>query len=166
VTARRITGPRPGRAAGSASSAAGRPIGLLLSTLAAIYERAFLEGLTAEAPFASITAADHGVLRCLAERSATSVAIARTLGVSKQAVGKTIASLEQRGFVARHPSATDQRAQVVSLTTAGRKLIRRSLRVATTLEAVTEQTLGHEDLALLKDLLVRAQGAKDRLLPD
>ncbi len=151
-------------ASGASPFAADPPVGLLLSTLAALYERAFLEGLRADAPFASITTADHGVLRCLAEHPATSAEIARALGVSKQAVAKTVGSLEQRGFVVRHPSEADQRAQVVTLSRAGRRLIERSLRVARALEVVTRETLGKKDLAVLKDLLGRARGAKERLL--
>jgi DNA-binding MarR family transcriptional regulator len=140
-----------------------RPIGLLLSNLAAVYERAFLLGVTADASFASITAADHAILRCVAQRSATSTEIARTLGISKQAIGKTVNALERRGYVVRSRSAVDLRAQVISMTDQGRLLIERSIRVAESLEARTQAVLGAQDLALLKALLVRTQDAEDQL---
>jgi DNA-binding MarR family transcriptional regulator len=140
-----------------------RPVGLLLSNLAAAYERAFLLGLTSDASFATITAADHAILRCVAQRSATSTEIARMLGLTKQAIGKTVNALERRGFVARSRSAVDLRAQVVSMTDKGRLLVERSIRVAEALDARARETLGARDLALLKALLVRVQDAEDRL---
>jgi DNA-binding MarR family transcriptional regulator len=140
-----------------------RPVGLLLSNLAAVYERAFLLGVTSDASFASITAADHAILRCVAQRSATSTEIARTLGLSKQAIGKTVNALERRGYVVRSRSAVDLRAQVVSMTDKGRLLIARSIRVAEALDARTREVLGAQDLALLKALLVRTQDAEGQL---
>jgi DNA-binding MarR family transcriptional regulator len=140
-----------------------RPVGLLLSNLAAVYERAFLLGVTSDASFASITAADHAILRCVAQRSATSTDIARTLGLSKQAIGKTVSALEWRGYVVRSRSAVDLRAQVISMTDQGRRLIERSIRVARALDARTGEFLGAEDLALLKALLVRIQDAEKPL---
>lgn len=140
-----------------------RPVGLLLSNLAAVYERAFLQGLTSDASFASITAADHAILRCVAQRSATSTEIARTLSLSKQAIGKTVNALERRGYVVRSRSAVDLRAQVVSMTDKGRLLIERSIRVAKVLDARTREVLGAQDLVLLKALLVRTQDAEDQL---
>jgi DNA-binding MarR family transcriptional regulator len=141
-----------------------RPVGLLLANLAAIYEGAFIKGLKADASFSSITPADHAVLRCVAHQSATSAEIARTLGLSKQAIGKTVSSLERRGFVARSSNDADLRAQIVSMTdNKGRRLIERSIRVAKELDSLTEETLGAKNLSLLKDLLVRIKEAEDRL---
>ena len=138
-----------------------RPVGLLLSNLAAVYERAFLLGLTSDASFASITPADHAILRCVAQRSATATEIARKLGLSKQAIGKTVTALERRGYVVRSRSAADLRAQVISMTDKGRRLVERSIRVAKALDARTGELLGAKDLALLKALLVRIQDAED-----
>ena len=140
-----------------------RPVGLLLSNLAAVYERAFLLGLTSDASFASITAADHAILRCVAQRSATATEIARTLGLSKQAIGKTVNALERRGYIVRSRSAVDLRAQVVSMTDKGRLLIERSIAVAGSLDARTREVLGTQDFALLKALLVRTQDAEEQL---
>jgi DNA-binding MarR family transcriptional regulator len=165
MTQKRFPGPGKGRGVESDLSyfSRERPVGLLLSRLAAVYERAFLLGLTSDASFASITAADHAILRCVAQRSGTSTEIARTLGLSKQAIGKTVNGLERRGLVVRSRSTVDQRAQVVSMTDQGRQLVERSIRVASALDARTQEVLGAQDLALLKALLIRTLDAEDWL---
>lgn len=132
-----------------------RPVGLLLSQLAAVYERAFLQGLTSDSTSSSITSAEHAILRCVAQRSVTSTEIARTLGLSKQAIGKTVTALERRGYVARSTSAVDGRAQLVTMTAKGRRLVAQSIRVAKSLDARTAKVLGAADLAVLKALLAR-----------
>jgi DNA-binding MarR family transcriptional regulator len=164
MTRKRIHGPGKGRRVEPDLSyfSRERPVGLLLSNLAAVYERTFLLGLTADPSFASITAADHAILRCVAQRSTTSTEIARKLGLSKQAIGKTVNALERRGFVVRTRSTVDQRVQVVSMTNEGRRLVERSIRVARALDARTQEVLGAPDLALLKALLIRTLDAEDQ----
>lgn len=132
-----------------------RPVGHLISKLAAHYERAFLEALAAGDRDDAISAAEHAVLRCLAHAPVTSTQIAGMLGVSKQAIGKTVAALEQRGYVARTPLDTDLRAQVVTMTDRGRQLVLRSVQAAKSLDARTAKVLGRRDLATLKTLLAR-----------
>lgn len=136
-----------------------RPVGFLLSNLAATYERVFLLGLTSAGEHATITAADHAILRCVLRGGATSTDIARMLSLTKQAVGKTINSLEHRGYVARSRSASDQRAQDVTLTEKGTALVGHSIRVAKALDKRAAEILGASDLAKLKTLLVRIQEA-------
>lgn len=136
-----------------------RPLGLLLSNLAATYERAFLNGLTSVAAHATITAADHAILRCVLRGGATSTDIARMVSLTKQAVGKTITALEERGYVARTRSTSDQRAQVVTLTEKGVALVEHSIHVAKSLDQRAEEILGTSDLAKLKTLLVKIQEA-------
>ncbi len=163
MTLRRSRESRTGRASAADLSyfASERPVGLLLSHLAAIYERAFLQGLSSDPAFA-ITSAEHAILRCVAERSSTATEIARTLGLSKQAIGKTVTALERRGYVTRSTSAVDERAQEVSMTEEGRRLVRRSIRVAKSLDARTRKVLGAPDFATLKSLLVRTLEADVR----
>lgn len=136
-----------------------RPLGLLLSNLAATYERAFLHGLTSDGAHATITAADHAILRCVLRGGTTSTEIARMVSLTKQAVGKTINALEERGYVARSRSTSDHRAQVVTLTEKGEALVDHSIRVAKALDQRAGEILGTSDLAKLKSLLARIQEA-------
>lgn len=136
-----------------------RPLGLLLSNLAAIYERAFLHGLTSDGAHATITAADHAILQCVLRGGATSTDIARMLSLSKQAIGKTINALEERGYVTRSRNTSDQRAQDVTLTEKGLALVDHSIGVAKALDQRAGEILGTSDLAKLKSLLVSIQEA-------
>jgi len=140
-----------------------RPVGLLLSQLATVYEKAFLRGLASDGSTDAVTSADHAILRSVAHGSATATEIAHELGVSKQAIGKTVGSLERRGYVERRRSEEDHRAQMVSMTDEGRRLVARSVRVARSLDARTRDVLGDEDLALLRSLLIRIHDAAEHV---
>jgi DNA-binding MarR family transcriptional regulator len=71
---------------------------------------------------------------------ATTAELARREQITPQAMGATIASLEQRGLVARSPDAADARRSILALTPAGLTAIqsgRSALvdRITTALEA-------------------------------
>jgi DNA-binding MarR family transcriptional regulator len=55
---------------------------------------------------------------------ATSSTLARLEQISPQSMGATLSSLEGRGLIERHPDAQDGRRVVLSLTEAGRKVLR------------------------------------------
>jgi len=55
---------------------------------------------------------------------ATSSALAKQEQISPQSMGATLGALEGRGLVARHADAQDGRRVVLSLTDAGRKVLR------------------------------------------
>jgi DNA-binding MarR family transcriptional regulator len=127
-----------------------RPIGLLVANLNAVYQRAFLQRLSTSALSAPISAADHAILRCIAQGIATSTEIARVLGVSKQAIGKTVSSLERRRYLARSVNDADRRASIVTMSAQGKGLVERSIRAAKELDARALRLLGKRDLARLK----------------
>ena len=54
----------------------------------------------------------------------TSAALARLEQISPQSMGATLAALEARGLVARNPDPEDGRRAVMSLTDAGREVLR------------------------------------------
>jgi DNA-binding MarR family transcriptional regulator len=56
--------------------------------------------------------------------SATSSELARVEQISPQSMGATLSALEARGLVARDPDARDGRRIVLSVTEAGRQLLR------------------------------------------
>lgn len=57
------------------------------------------------------------------EGSSSAVTLMETLGMTKGAISKVVARLEAKGLVQRLPSETDGRAQVLSLTPAGQRLL-------------------------------------------
>src|SRR4051812_44332856 len=60
------------------------------------------------------------ISRAIQDGSPTPSELAVRLGVSKQAVGKVLDEMEQRGFVERRPDPDDRRARRVRLTEHGR----------------------------------------------
>ena len=60
-----------------------------------------------------------GILR---DHEPTMAALADSLGLDRSSVTGLIDRAEKRGLVARHPSATDARSVLVTLTAAGRRL--------------------------------------------
>ena len=70
---------------------------------------------------------------------ATSSTLAKLDQISPQSMGATLAGLEARGLVRRHPDPEDGRRAVLSLTQAGEQVLRdkRSARVAQLAQALS-----------------------------
>src|SRR6201999_4667672 len=69
----------------------------------------------------------------------TSSALAKLEQISPQSMGATLAGLEARGLVARHPDPDDGRRVVLSLTDAGRRILqdKRNARTRQLAEALS-----------------------------
>jgi DNA-binding MarR family transcriptional regulator len=61
--------------------------------------------------------------------SATAAELGRRLGVTKQAAAKTIAALQELGYVERRPDPDDRRSVGAHLTRDGEKLLGRSAEI-------------------------------------
>ncbi|MFJ2030254.1 MarR family winged helix-turn-helix transcriptional regulator [Streptosporangium sp. NPDC087985] len=93
----------------------------------------------------------HGfVFQAIGTDGTTATELGRRLGVSKQAAGKTIDSLEQLGYVERGSDPRDARRKVVRLTERGVDSLVRSARVFDELRARWAQTLGEERLRAME----------------
>jgi DNA-binding MarR family transcriptional regulator len=94
----------------------------------------------------------HGfVFQAIGPYGTTAAELGRRLGVSKQAAGKTIDSLEKLGYVIRVPDSVDQRQKTVVLTERGVDALRRSARIFEDLRARWADTLGIDRLRALED---------------
>ena len=69
-------------------------------------------------------------------------ALARRAGVTRQAAGQQVASLEERRYVERRPSGSDGRAAVIYQTARSRALLNDALDIVEELEQGYAQTLG------------------------
>ena len=82
---------------------------------------------------------------------ATTAELARREQISPQAMGATVASLEQRGLVARVPDATDGRRSILALTPAGQTAIRSGRSaIADRIAAALEESFSSQERAILE----------------
>ncbi|WP_271223314.1 MarR family winged helix-turn-helix transcriptional regulator [Streptosporangium carneum] len=93
----------------------------------------------------------HGfVMQAIGTDGVTAVELGRRLGVSKQAAGKTIGTLEHLGYVERGSDPHDARRKIVRLTGRGVDSLVRSARIFDDLRARWARTLGEERLRALE----------------
>ncbi|MGW5263586.1 MarR family winged helix-turn-helix transcriptional regulator [Microbispora sp. NPDC004025] len=93
----------------------------------------------------------HGfVMQAIGTEGTTAVDLGRTLGVSKQAAGKTIETLERIGYVERARDPRDTRRKIVRLTPSGLDMLLRSARIFDDLRARWAAVIGDERLRELE----------------
>lgn len=98
----------------------------------------------------------HGfALQAIGTDSVTVSELGRRLGVSKQAAGKTAASLEDAGYVFRDLHPKDSRAWVLTRTPLGTDMLQVSAEIFDQLREVWVETLGPEQLESLESALAR-----------
>ncbi|MEU4508495.1 MarR family winged helix-turn-helix transcriptional regulator [Nonomuraea wenchangensis] len=90
------------------------------------------------------------VMQAIGPGGTTAVELGRTLGVSKQAAGKTVESLERVGYVERAVDPHDSRRKIVRLTPYGMDALNRSARIFDDLRARWAAELGVERLRALE----------------
>lgn len=84
--------------------------------------------------------------------------LGRRLAITKQAAGKTIAALVERGYVTTAASPADARRKQIELTEHGLALMREGAAIFDELRARWEDRLGAEDLARLETQLAQFVG--------
>ncbi len=94
----------------------------------------------------------HGfVFQAIGVDGTTAVELGRRLGISKQAAGKTIDSLERLGYVQRGADPADRRSKVVRLTGRGLDALRQSAEIFDDLRSRWAATIGPQRLRSLED---------------
>ncbi len=79
--------------------------------------------------------------------------LARRIGISRQAVHKTLNDMVAAGLVELAPDPTDQRAKVVVLTEIGQERVSLARRILIELEHELESRIGRERLKGLREAL-------------
>jgi DNA-binding MarR family transcriptional regulator len=109
----------------------------------------------------------HGfALQAVGTDGATISEIGRRLGVSKQAAAKTVAGLENLGYVERQADPSDGRAYRVVLTRRGTDALAASARIFDQLRRRWVRRLGRDRVAALEDDLERIAGPAGVRLAD
>lgn len=101
----------------------------------------------------------HGfVLQAIGQHGTTAAELGRRLGVTKQAAGKTIDTLQQLGYVIRVPDSVDQRQKIVVLTDHGVDALLQSAQIFDELRGRWAAELGADRLRALEDDLATVTG--------
>lgn len=89
-------------------------------------------------------------LRSIAAGADSASELGRRMAVSKQAAAKTIAVLEERGYVARENDPVDRRRRRVRVTDRGMALLRDGEKIFDALRSEWEEQVGVERVAQLE----------------
>jgi DNA-binding MarR family transcriptional regulator len=87
--------------------------------------------------------------------------IARRAGISRQAVGQTVAQMRELGLVKLAPDPTNRRARLVQPTAKGRKALERSGTGSAAAEKILSRRIGAARVKSLRDALEQDWGAPD-----
>lgn len=139
--------------AAAGSPGAGPDFGILLLLAARAFADDLHARLAAEG-FPKMRAGFGFMFRAIRGAEPTPGELAVRLGVSKQAVGKLLDEMEQRGFVERRPDPSDRRARRVRLTQQGRLASETALRLGGEIEAALRARVGDEQVEALRSALL------------
>jgi DNA-binding MarR family transcriptional regulator len=99
----------------------------------------------------------HGFLvQRLVEEEQPIAALAGALGVTQQAVSKTVAELERLGYVRRRPDPRDARVRLVALSERGREAVAATREERAAVEAELREALGPRRVAAATRVLSEA----------
>jgi DNA-binding MarR family transcriptional regulator len=113
----------------------------------------------------ALSVPDVTTLSVLRERSGLSNAqLARRALITPQSMLEVLASLEQRGLLARRPDAANARIMRAELTASGRRVLARADAVIATLEDELLAAVAPEQREQTRGALLRAMGELSALL--
>lgn len=97
-------------------------------------------------------------MRAIAAGADSASELGRRLSVAKQSAAKTIAVLQERGYVTREPDPRDARRKRLQVTPLGFEVMRRGEAVFDELRARWERQIGAAELASLEGRLAQLVG--------
>ena len=124
---------------------------LLLEGFRSLVDAAIVE--LAVHGFEDVRPAHDFAMRAIVDGADSTSELARRLSVSKQAAAKTVAVLEERGYVRREPDQSDARRKRLFVTDLGHKVLRQGEAIFDNLRAQWEQRIGRSHLETLEEHL-------------
>lgn len=131
-----------------------QPLGRFLILLFREFEDDLVRRLEREG-YKDVSTVDLNVLRFVRPTGSTSIEIAKLAGVSKQAIAKSIANIEVKGYIKRRENADDGRSQIIVFTAKGMRLLQTSIAAIAQIESIYEAKLGKKSFADLKSSLAQ-----------
>ncbi len=135
-----------------------------IGRLLLLARRDFLERLGAKMNDAAATMlqARGRLLPFIDVDGSRSVDLARSMGMTKQAVGKLVRELEEDGLLYREPDGADGRAFLVKFTDAGLEYLTRMHKCISQIERDYERLVGPDRMTVVREALsLIAYGAED-----
>jgi DNA-binding MarR family transcriptional regulator len=120
--------------------------------------QAILSGVK-QSDAADLSAAQTRLLAVMAGKPTSISELARRMGVTRQAVHKTVIELERRGVLRVHDDPQRGNAKLVIYTEKGRELNRQGARIINSIESRLTAQLGSTKVQHLKKLLAADWGA-------
>ena len=124
---------------------------LLLGGFRTLADRATAQ--LADRGYGEVRPAHEFALQAIAAGADNASALGRRLAVTKQAAAKTIALLEERGFVTRESDETDARRTRVRVTDRGHAMMRDGAEIFESLRADWERKVGTNRIVELESVL-------------
>ena len=137
-----------------------QPLGRFLILLFRAFEDDLVRRLEAVG-YSDVTPADLNVLRFVKPTGSTSIEVAKLAGVTKQAIAKSIAAIEGKGYIKRQPNSEDGRSQIIVFTPKGMRLLKTCIAAISQIESIYETKLGKKAFADLKLELTQLIGIYD-----
>ena len=134
-----------------ASTAGARLASLLLGGYEGMVSEVIAE--LAQRGHPGVTAAHELAVRAIHQGAGDASALARQLGVSRQAAAKTIATLEELSYVERLADASDARRKPLKVTTHGYEMVTIGAAAFNALRDRLERDIGAERLDIVEDAL-------------
>lgn len=138
------------------------PIGLLLGQTSKAVTRAFGDALAAEGGSEPTWLVLLSLVRGLHRTQAD---LARAVGVTGPTMTHHLAAMERAGLVARERAEGDRRAQLVTITDAGRAAFHRMRAAAVAHDTRLRAGLSDDDVDRLRDLLTRLAANVGAVVP-
>lgn len=114
--------------------------------------------------YPAVRPAHDFALRAIAAGAGSVSEVGRRTSVSKQAAAKTVAFLEESGYVLRSPDPGDGRRARLEVTDRGHSLMREGEAVFDELRAQWESLVGRDRIAEVQDALQRLLGVDGAVL--
>jgi len=130
---------------------------LLLGGFRSLVDAAIVE--LAHRGHADVRPVHEFAMRAIAAGADSAAELGRRLSVSKQAAAKTIALLQERGYVARDPDPIDARRKRLQVTALGFDMLRQGEAIFDQLRNRWEQQIGRAQLESLEANLKALIGA-------
>jgi DNA-binding MarR family transcriptional regulator len=124
--------------------------------------RALVDAATEELArrgYADVRPVHDFAMRAIVAGADSASELGRRLSIAKQSAAKTIAVLQERGYVTREPDPGDARRKRLQVTALGFEVMRQGEEIFDELRARWEREIGAAELASLEAQLARLVGA-------